>query len=63
MTLNLHSNKHFQHFQHILNTPIHPQCLYSPKPNLLLQPPYTPQPKQFFTTQHIIKPTKIIPFF
>ncbi|WP_145384885.1 hypothetical protein [Staphylococcus capitis] len=63
MKLNLHSNKHFQQFQHILNSRIHPQSLYCANPNILLQPAYTPEANQFFTTQHIIQATQLIPFF
>ena len=63
MRLNLDWNKDFQEFQDILNSGIHPEWLYCAKANLVLEPAYTGEGKQFFSTQDIIKASKIIPFF
>lgn len=55
MRLNLDWNKDFQEFQDILNSGIHPEWLYCAKANLVLEPAYTGEGKQFFSTQDIIK--------
>mgnify|MGYP001051254795 CR=1 FL=1 len=59
MRLNLDWNKDFQEFQDILNSGIHPEWLYCAKANLVLEPAYTGEGKQFFSTQDIIKASKI----
>ncbi|MDT4059642.1 hypothetical protein RPP33_09500, partial [Staphylococcus aureus] len=56
-------SKDFQEFQEILNSGIHPEWLYCAKANLVLEPAYTGEGKQFFSTQDIIYASKIIPFF
>ncbi|MDU1489486.1 MAG: hypothetical protein E6889_06170 [Staphylococcus epidermidis] len=68
MNTNTYEQKHFtltnfQEFQDILNSGIHPEWLYCAKANLVLEPAYTGEGKQFFSTQDIIKASKIIPFF
>lgn len=62
MRLNLDWNKDFQEFQDILNSGIHSEWLYCAKANLVLEPAYTGEGKQFFSTQDIIKASKIIHF-
>ncbi len=63
MNLNIDWSKDFQEFQEILNSGIHPGWLYCAKANLVLEPAYTGEGKQFFSTQDIINASKIIPFF
>ena len=63
MQLNLDWNKEFQEFQDILNCGIHPEWLYCAKANLVLEPAYTSEGKQFFSTQDIIEASEVIPFF
>ncbi|MBN5736683.1 hypothetical protein JY628_09170 [Staphylococcus aureus] len=63
MNLNIDWSKDFQEFQEILNSGIHPKWLYCAKANLVLEPAYTGEGKQFFSTQDIINASKIIPFF
>ena len=63
MRLNLDWNKDFQEFQDILNCGIHPEWLYCAKANLVLEPAYTGEGKQFFSTQDIIEASEVIPFF
>ena len=63
MKLNLDWNKDFQEFQDILNSGIHPEWLYNAKANMILNPSYTGQGKQFFFTKDIIKASKIVPFY
>ncbi|HCX9004597.1 TPA: hypothetical protein O0047_001613 [Staphylococcus aureus] len=63
MNLNIDWSKDFQEFQEILNSGIHPVWLYCAKANLVLEPAYTGEGKQFFSTQDIINASKIIPFF
>ncbi|MES3703217.1 hypothetical protein ABFV70_06825 [Staphylococcus arlettae] len=63
MEPNLDWNKDFQEFQDILNSEIHPEWLYNAKANMILNPSYTGQGKQFFFTKDIIKASKIVPFY
>lgn len=63
MHINLDWNKDFQEFQDILNSGIHPKWLYAATTNLLLEPAYTGQGKQFFYTKDIINASKHMPFF
>ena len=60
MNLNIDWSKDFQEFQEILNSGIHPEWLYCAKANLVLEPAYTGEGKQFFSTQDIINASKII---
>ncbi|WP_431768663.1 hypothetical protein, partial [Staphylococcus arlettae] len=53
----------FQEFQDILNSGIHPEWLYNAKANMILNPSYTGQGKQFFFTKDIIKANKIVHFY
>lgn len=53
MNLNIDWSKDFQEFQEILNSGIHPEWLYCAKANLVLEPAYTGEGKQFFSTQDI----------
>ncbi|NJH82720.1 hypothetical protein, partial [Staphylococcus agnetis] len=53
----------FQEFQDILNSGIHPKWLYAATTNLILEPAYTGQGKQFFYTKDIIKASERMPFF
>ena len=62
MKPNLDWNKDFQEFQDILNSGINPEWLYNAKANLILNPAYTGQGKQFFFTKDIIEASKRIPF-
>ncbi|HCI7391403.1 TPA: hypothetical protein NPW50_001411 [Staphylococcus aureus] len=62
MNLNIDWSKDFQEFQEILNSGIHPEWLYCAA-NLVLEPAYNGEGKQFFSTQDIINASKIIPFF
>lgn len=63
MKLNINWNKYFQEFQDILNSGIDPEWLYNAKANMILNPAYTGEGKQFFYTQDILKASEIIPFF
>ena len=63
MNLNIDWSKDFQEFQEILNSGIHPEWLYCANDNLVLEPAYNGEGKQFFSTQDIINASKIIPFF
>ncbi|MDT3959843.1 hypothetical protein [Staphylococcus kloosii] len=63
MKLNINWNKDFQEFQDILNSGIDPEWLYNAKANMILNPAYTGEGKQFFYTQDILKASEIIPFF
>ncbi len=63
MIPNLDWNKNFQEFQEILNSGINPEWLYNAKANMILNPAYTGEGKQFFFTKDIIKASKTIPFF
>lgn len=54
MNLNIDWSKDFQEFQEILNSGIHPEWLYCTKANLVLEPAYTGEGKQFFSTQDIM---------
>lgn len=47
MNLNIDWSKDFQEFQEILNSGIHPEWLYCAKANLVLEPAYTGEGKQF----------------
>lgn len=62
MRLNLDWNKDFQEFQDILNSGIHPEWLYCAKANLVLEPAYTGEGKQFLVHKTSLKASKIIPF-
>ncbi|MDI6954436.1 hypothetical protein QMN49_24450, partial [Escherichia coli] len=53
MNLNIDWSKDFQEFQEILISGIHLECLYCAKANLVLEPAYTGEGKQFFSTQDI----------
>ena len=61
--INLDWTKEFQEFQEILSSNLHPDWLYSAKTNMVLEPAYTGQGKQFFYTKDIIEASKVIPFF
>lgn len=63
MKLNLDWDKDFQEFQDILNCGLHPEWLYNAKANMILEPAYTGECKQFFRTTDIIKASETIPFF
>ncbi len=63
MDIHLDWNKTFQEFQDILNSGIHPQWLYAATTNLILEPAYTGQGKQFFYTKDIINASERMPFF
>ncbi|MGZ9790109.1 hypothetical protein ACXYTD_08245 [Staphylococcus hominis] len=63
MQLDLDGNKDFQEFQEILNCGINPEWLYCAKANMILEPAYTGEGKQFFSTKDIVKASKVIPFF
>ncbi|MBO3063898.1 hypothetical protein ACWEZE_03715 [Staphylococcus shinii] len=63
MEPNLDWSKTFQEFQDILNSGINPEWLYSTKANMVLNPAYTGEGKQFFFTKDIVKASKTIPFF
>jgi hypothetical protein len=63
MKLNINWNKDFQEFQDILNSGINPEWLYNAKANMILNPAYTGEGKQFFYTQDILEASKVIPFF
>ncbi|MDT3968182.1 hypothetical protein, partial [Staphylococcus saprophyticus] len=54
MIPNLDWNKNFQEFQEILNSGINPEWLYNAKANMILNPAYTGEGKQFFFTKDII---------
>ncbi|MCQ9292248.1 hypothetical protein NQ016_12270 [Staphylococcus hyicus] len=47
----------------MLNSGIHPQWLYAATTNLILEPAYTGQGKQFFYTKDIINASERMPFF
>lgn len=55
MQLNLDWSKDFQEFQDILNSGIHPDWLYCAKANLVLQPAYTGEGKQFLAQKILLK--------
>lgn len=63
MEPNLNWKKDFQEFQEILNSGINPEWLYSAKANMILNPAYTGEGRQFFFTKDIMKASKTIPFF
>lgn len=63
MEPNLDWSKNFQEFQDVLNSGINPEWLYSAKANMLLNPAYNGEGKQFFFTKDIIKASKIVPFY
>lgn len=63
MQLDLDWNKDFQEFQEVLNCGINPEWLYCAKANTILEPAYTGEGKQFFSTKDIIEASKVIPFF
>lgn len=63
MRLNLDWNKDFQEFQDILNSGIHPEWLYCAKANLVLEPAYTGEGKQFFLHKTSLKQAKSFHFF
>ncbi|AKS70096.1 hypothetical protein RN70_11690 [Staphylococcus schleiferi] len=63
MEIQLDWDKDFQEFQEILNSGIHPKWLYTSMTNMILEPAYTGQGKQFFYTQDIIEASKQLPFF
>ncbi|BAS47020.1 hypothetical protein SSCHL_2240 [Staphylococcus schleiferi] len=63
MEIQLDWDKDFQEFQEILNSGIHPKWLYASMTNMILEPAYTGQGKQFFYTQDIIEASKELPFF
>lgn len=58
MQLNLDWSKDFQEFQDILNSGIHPDWLYCAKANLVLQPAYTGEGKQFLAQKILLKRVK-----
>ncbi|MBI5975576.1 hypothetical protein [Staphylococcus canis] len=61
--INLDWDKTFQEYQEILNCGIHPKWLYAATTNMILEPAYTGQGKQFFYTEDIIKASRLMPFF
>ena len=63
MQLDLDWKKDVQEFQEILNCGITPEWLYCAKANMILEPAYTGEGKQFFSTKDIVKASKVIPFF
>lgn len=63
MRLNLDWNKDFQEFQDILNSGIHPEWLYCAKANLVLEPAYTGEGKQFLVHKTSLKQAKSFHFF
>nr|WP_232332115.1 hypothetical protein [Staphylococcus felis] len=56
-------DKPFQEYQDILNCGIHPKWLYAATTNMILEPAYTGQGKQFFYTKDIIKASQLMSFF
>ena len=58
MHINLDWNKDFQECQDILNSGIHHEQSYNTKVNLILNPEYTGQGKQFSLLKILLKPIK-----
>ncbi|MCG3401924.1 hypothetical protein K0017_06270 [Staphylococcus massiliensis] len=63
MELKLDWSAEFQEFQEVLNSGIDPYWLYAVKRNLILEPCYTGQGKQYFRTEDILKASESVPFF
>lgn len=58
MEIQLDWDKDFQEFQEILNSGIHPKWLYASMTNMILEPAYTGQGKQFFILRILSKRAK-----
>ena len=62
MQLALDWNKDFQEFQEILNCGINPEWLYCAKANMILEPAYTGEGKQFLAPKILLKQVKLYRF-
>ena len=62
MQLDLDWNKEFQEFQEILNCGITPEWLYCAKANMILEPAYTGEGKQFLAPKILLKQVKLYRF-
>ncbi len=63
MNLNIDWSKDFQEFQEILNSGIHPEWLYCAKANLVLEPAYTGEGKQFSALKILLTRVKLFHSF
>ena len=59
MQLDLDWNKDFQEFQEVLNCGINPEWLYCAKANMILEPAYTGEGKQFLAPKILLKQVKL----
>ncbi len=63
MNLNIDWSKDFQEFQEILNSGIHPEWLYCAKANLVLEPAYNGEGKQFLALKILLTRVKLFHSF